>query len=105
MEFSNPSEWILPNVVDRLASTEPEALYAQYPKSPLTYEEGYQNVTYHDLSDAVDNLAVFLQGHLGIGNGEILPYIGPNDLRYPALILAAVKAGYAVTLSTQPPSL
>ena len=96
MEFSYPSEWIVPNVVDRLGGKEPEAVYAEYPRSPLTYEKGYQSVTYRDLSNAVDNLAVFLQSRLGVGNCEILPYIGPNDLRYPALILGALKAGYAV---------
>jgi hypothetical protein len=33
---------------------------------------------------------------LGPGHGEILAYLGPNDLRYPALVLGAVKAGYCV---------
>ncbi|RAH43173.1 acetyl-CoA synthetase-like protein [Aspergillus brunneoviolaceus CBS 621.78] len=51
-------------------------------------------VTYEVLANAINGLAHWLVSHLGPGKGEVLTYVGPNDLPYPALILGAVKAGY-----------
>ena len=90
-------ENLVPRVVDRLAAEEPDTLYAEYPRSTLSYEEGYRKITYGDLANAVNGIAAWLLRTLGSGqNFEVLPYIGPNDVRYPALVLGAIKAGYVV---------
>lgn len=97
VRVSNHTRELFPSVVDHLANVRPLALYAEYPVSTLTYEEGYYKITYRDFVNVVDGLAWWLHEALGPGNGsEVLVYIGPNDLRYPALILGAVKAGYVV---------
>lgn len=84
-------------MVDHLAHVRPHALYAEYPASSLTDEEGYCKITYSDFANVVNGLAWWLHETLGPGkDSEVLVYIGPNDLRYPALILGAVKAGYTV---------
>ncbi|TGO49101.1 hypothetical protein BCON_0221g00130 [Botryotinia convoluta] len=70
---------LVPNIVDHLAEVDPEALYAEYPVSNLTYDHGYRKITYGDFASAVD---------------------WPNDLRYPALILGAIKAGYLIFLTS-----
>lgn len=88
---------LLPNIFDSLAKVKPEALYAEYPVSALSYEEGYRRITYGSFANAINGLAWHLHDELGPGeNFEVLAFIGPNDLRYPALILGAVKAGYTV---------
>ena len=88
---------LVPNIVDQRAKYEPDMLYAEYPVSTLSYEEGYRRITYRDLANVINGIAWWLQDTLGPGqNFEALAYIGPNDLRYPALILGAAKAGYTV---------
>ena len=87
----------MPNIVDQRANDEPDMLYAEYPISTLSYEQGYRRITYRDFANAINGLSWWLHDVLGPGQDfETLAYIGPNDLRYPALILAAAKAGYVV---------
>ena len=88
---------LIPNIVDQRAQTEPERLYAEYPISAVSYEDGYRKISYNDLANAVNGMAWWLHNTLGPRNDvEVLAYIGPNDLRYPALVLGAVKAGFVV---------
>lgn len=88
---------LLPNIVDQRANDEPDMLYAEYPVSTLSYEQGYRRITYRDFANAINGLSWWLHDVLGPGQDfEMLAYIGPNDLRYPALILCAAKAGYMV---------
>lgn len=91
------NEQLLPVLLDRLAIDEPEAIWGEYPVSPTTYDAGFKTVTYKQLSNAVNGVAWWLERTLGKGqNHETLAYIGLNDLRYPILILGAIKAGYKV---------
>ncbi|KAL4748747.1 hypothetical protein BDW72DRAFT_214572 [Aspergillus terricola var. indicus] len=92
----DPNLTLLPRLVDYFALKKPSAIYAEYPKSATSYRAGFYQVTFQDLANVVNGLAWWLTETLGPGNGGILPYIGPNDLRYPALVLAAVKARYAL---------
>ncbi|KAF7595540.1 hypothetical protein BBP40_005575 [Aspergillus hancockii] len=91
---------LIPHIIDHYAKIKPDAVYAEYPISPLTYESGYRPITYRALANAINGVAWWLTEKLGPGNGEILPYVGPNDVRYPALILGAVKAGYSMFLTS-----
>lgn len=45
----------------------------------------------------MNGVAWWLQNSLGPGNFETLAYIGPDDIRIPALIVGAIKAGYVVS--------
>lgn len=100
VEVSRYTRELVPCIVDHLAEVTPNALYAEYPVSTLSYKEGYRKITYGDLANAVNGVAWWLHEALGPGKDfEILAYIGPNDLRYPALVLGAVKAGYVVRQS------
>ena len=88
---------LIPNVVDQRAQNEPERLYAEYPISTGSYEQGYRKISYRDFANAINGMAWWLYNTLGPRSDiEVLAYIGPNDLRYPALILGAVKAGFMV---------
>lgn len=91
---------LLPDILDHLAAHEPDSLYAEYPISTVTYAEGYRKITYGDFANVVNGIAWWLQDTIGPGkDNEVLAYIGPNDLRYPALVLGAIKAGYVVSCS------
>ena len=91
---------LVPHLVDKRAALTPDNIYSEYPVSTLTYDDGYRRITYRDLANAINGVAGWLVDTLGPGrNFETLAYIGPNDIRYPALILGAVKAGYKVRLN------
>ena len=89
---------LLPNIVDGMARTRPEAIYAQIPNSFTSYDSGYRKISYRDLANCVNGLAWLLTQQLGPGKDcETLAYVGPNDIGYVCMILAAVKAGYSVS--------
>lgn len=91
------SHQLLNHIVDCIASKRPQTLYAEYPVSSTSYDDGFVKITYGKLANAIDRIAWWLVDTLGRGTDyETLAYIGTNDLLYPALILGAVKAGYKV---------
>ncbi|RAL16033.1 acetyl-CoA synthetase-like protein [Aspergillus homomorphus CBS 101889] len=97
----DPRTQLVPNIVDHYAKVKPEAIYAEYPVNPMSYDDGYRPVTYKALANAINGVAKWLTETLGPGNGkETLAYLGGNDLRYPALVLGAVKAGYCIFLTS-----
>lgn len=94
----NGQRMLIPHMVDRLASTSPSTIFGMWPVAPNSYEAGYRSVTYAELGNMVNGLARWLVESLGPGqNCEALAYVGPNDVRIPALVLAAIKAGYTVS--------
>lgn len=88
---------LLPHVVDRLAVETPEAAYAEWVTGSSVV-----SINYAQLANIVNGLAWWLVDQLG-GTGsygphpQVLTYVGPNDVRYGALALAAVKTGYVVS--------
>jgi len=99
---------LLPTLIDAIAESHPQKLHAEYPINPQSYSSGYRRITYADLANAVNGVAWWLHRTLGpnsgdgegygLGGFEKLAYIGPNDLRYPVLVLGAVKAGFVMFL-------
>ncbi|KAK4246240.1 putative nrps-like enzyme protein [Corynascus novoguineensis] len=88
----------LPHVVDRLAQKLPDSVYGEWPVLPTSYDAGFYAVTYAQLANVVNGIAWWLVDELGSSGetGQVLAYIGPNDVRLTALILAAVKTGHFV---------
>lgn len=101
MDFDyDPREQLLPDIVDHYAIIKPNAVYAEFPRCSTSYDKGYCSITYRDLANAVNGLASWLIESIGPGcSFQPLAYIGPNDIRYTALVLGAVKAGYTVCRS------
>jgi acyl-CoA synthetase (AMP-forming)/AMP-acid ligase II len=101
------SKWrdeLIPNIVDHLTRVTPDAPYALFPNSPITYDQGYRTVNYKDFANAINGFAWWLHETLGPSKDfEVLAYVGPNDVRYAALILDAVKAGYVVCMIMELP--
>ena len=87
--------------MDDIAQKDPEALYAEIPFSPTSFDAGFQKITYRAFANAINAMAWWLDHALGRGKHfETLSYIGPNDLRHNILLLGAVKAGYKVSRRT-----
>lgn len=104
-EHARIAQWqgdLLPNMVDRLARDLPGAVYGEWPVLPTSYDAGFYAVTYAQLANVVDSLAWWLVEQLGQPSktSEVLAYMGPNDVRLTALILAAVKTGYVIFLTS-----
>ncbi|ETS77458.1 hypothetical protein PFICI_11332 [Pestalotiopsis fici W106-1] len=90
-----------PHVVDRVARESPDAVYGLWPIEPTSYQAGFRTITYAQLANVVNGLAWWLEEHLGPGRAsQILTYVGPSDLRVSALVLAAIKAGYGLFLTS-----
>lgn len=91
---------LLPNIIDGMAETRPEAIYVEVPCSRTSYEDGYRKITYKDFANGINGVAWLLEKALGRGkNHETLCYIGPSDIGSIFMVLGAVKAGYKVTCS------
>lgn len=83
---------LIPTLVDKRAALTPHNVYAEYLVSPQTYDQGYRRILFTNLANAVNGNAWWLHRTLGPSHSfETLAYIGPNDIRYPAIILGAVK--------------
>jgi hypothetical protein len=68
----------VPDHIDRAAAEEPNAVWAQVPRSTSTVEEGWHDITYAQLAQAVDCLAWSLEETLGVSDpiGQTIGYIG-----------------------------
>lgn len=89
-----PPPRLLPQIVDDLARDEPSRIFTAIPRTN-DISDGLRDVTALEFATAVNRAAWFLEKVLGRSNSvETLTYIGPSDLRYPILSLAAPKAGY-----------
>ncbi|KAI0003195.1 hypothetical protein F4779DRAFT_109702 [Xylariaceae sp. FL0662B] len=91
----------LVNIVDKLAESDPDTIYALFPRSAEDYGLGFQSVSYKQFANLVNGLSWWITAQLGKGcTQETITYTGPNDLRQNAMILACVKSGYKLLLSS-----
>ena len=88
---------LIPQVADEIARANPDRVYASVPYS-ADLSQGFRDVTFAELVNAVNYLAWWLDGRLGRSKTfETISYMGPSDLRYTIIFLAAVKCGYTVS--------
>jgi acyl-CoA synthetase (AMP-forming)/AMP-acid ligase II len=91
------SEMLLPHAIDFIANTEPNAVYAEFPRSPATYNSGFETVTFARFANAINGVAHLIEKTLGRPDRiKPLAYLAPNDPRCAITMVAAIKAGYAV---------
>lgn len=108
MSCNHPSYWrqreLFPHTVDRLAREQPHAPYGLWPVAQSSYDAGFRTIDYAQLANLVNGLAWWLKKNVRPGRDAlpVLAYIGPNDVRITATLLASIKAGYGVSL-IQPP--
>lgn len=96
---NEPDQELLPNIIDQRASKDPSKTIAAIPVSSHASDLTWKDVNYHEFANAVNGAAWWIHNELGTSsNFDTLAYIGPNDLRYPILVLGAVKAGFQLLL-------
>ncbi|KAI1473095.1 putative NRPS-like enzyme [Daldinia caldariorum] len=100
---SNIARWqhdLLPHIVDRLARESPDVAYGLWPTASASYHAGFETITYSQFANAVNGLAWWLVQQLGPGHGDVITYVGPNDVRLTALLVAAIKTHHVVFLTS-----
>lgn len=101
-DHEKAAQWrndLIPNVVDQLARERPDAMYGEW-----VTDSSVVAITYVQLSNIVNALSRWLLDQLGSPGHygkrpEMLAHIGPNDVRYSALVLAAARTGHVVRMS------
>ena len=89
---------LLPPLITHFAKTDPTKVYASIPRCNEDLAQGFRDITYMTFANAINKAAWWLEGRLGKSNGEFetFAYLGPRDLRYAILAVAAIKVGRKV---------
>ncbi|PLB43526.1 putative NRPS-like enzyme [Aspergillus steynii IBT 23096] len=92
-DFQEPR--LLPALLDHRAARQPDQVWAKFPVSPTSYEQGFRAATYSQMRKAVDSVAWLFDASIGSRRMfDTLAYMGPGDLRYHIVLLAAIKTGH-----------
>lgn len=84
-----------PVLLDEVAAEDPERVLYSIAKTEKI-EDGFRDINYKTVANAVNRGALWLKEMLGTGESRVFCYLGPIDLRYMILVLAAPKAGHTV---------
>ena len=87
---------VLTQLLDEQAFEIPDQIYCIHPVSQDS-DQGWHRITVKQMSEAVDRLSWWIDSKLPAGKPQVLAYIGTNDLRYAAFILACMKTGNSVS--------
>jgi acyl-coenzyme A synthetase/AMP-(fatty) acid ligase len=86
----------LPNLFDAKAKDPSSRPYAYVMRSPNP-EDGFDTVTYSMMANAINRASWWLVNEVELAEGEVFAYLGPSDLRYVFLFMAAAKTGRQVS--------
>lgn len=89
---------LVPTLIDERARNDPTKIFASFPRSK-DLADGFLDVSYAQLANAINRASWWLSESMSNAETrEVFAYLGPNDLRYPILLVAAMKCGYQVSL-------
>jgi acyl-coenzyme A synthetase/AMP-(fatty) acid ligase len=89
---------LLPQIIDFNAEAHPTKLYAIIPQSELL-SDGLYEFTYKQFADSINHISRWLDELLGKSQSfDTIAYIGPKDVRYSILAVAAIKTGRKVSI-------
>ena len=87
---------LLPAVLEHVARTDPQRIYAAIPKE-ANLDHGLRLVTFTEVLKAIDSFAWFLENNVGVSSSfDTLTYVGVDDLRYVVFFFACIKTGHKV---------
>ena len=88
---------LITSMIDYYAAEEPDRIYASIPRTE-DLSDGLHDITYGQFGNAINRASWWLDLELGDCKGtfDTFAYIGPKDLRYPILAVAAAKVGRRV---------
>ncbi|KAK1252094.1 hypothetical protein MKX08_003281 [Trichoderma sp. CBMAI-0020] len=89
---------LIPNIIDERAESDPTKAFASIPRSK-DLADGFVDITYALVANAINRASWWLSHSMGnIETSEVFAYLGPNDLRYPILLVATMKCGYQMMM-------
>lgn len=87
---------LLPTLIDEYAISQPERTFVAIPRS-ADLKDGWKDISYRMHSRAINWCSWWIEANLGRGqNFDTISYMGPLDLRYLIILMAAVKTGHTV---------
>jgi acyl-CoA synthetase (AMP-forming)/AMP-acid ligase II len=87
---------LFPTILDDRARETPDRVYAAVPNTGKL-SDGYRDITYKQVAIASNKVAWWLEENAGKSTLlDCIAYIGPPDLRYAFLVIAAAKVGYKI---------
>ena len=84
-----------PVLLDEIAAEDPGRVLYSIAKTNKM-QDGFQDINYKTVANAVNRCAHWLKKTLGSDRSRVFCYLGPLDLRYIILVMAAPKAGHTV---------
>ncbi|KAK7745196.1 putative NRPS-like protein biosynthetic cluster [Diatrype stigma] len=91
---------LLPRLLDEIALSDPHRVLFSLTKTQDP-ADGFQDIDAKTFARAVNRCSWYIERSLGRGQDfPTLTYMGPQDLVYPLLVLACVKTGYKLLLSS-----
>lgn len=85
---------LLPTLIDDIAREDPYRTFAMLSRS-TSVESGYYDITFHRFSTAINRCAWWIETRIGRSiDFNTLAYLGPLDLLYHIVTLAAIKTGH-----------
>ncbi|KAH8127568.1 acetyl-CoA synthetase-like protein [Trichoderma asperelloides] len=89
---------LIPNIIDERAESNPTKAFASIPRSK-DLADGFVDITYALIANAINRASWWLSHSMGnTETSEVFAYLGPNDLRYPILLVATMKCGYQMMM-------
>jgi hypothetical protein len=84
---------LIPTLIDQYAATEPPPVWAVVPADENDLSKGFKDVTFRNFANAIDHAAIWLREHLPqpLREFQTVAYVGPKDVRYPIIAVAAAK--------------
>lgn len=78
-----PGKRLLPTIIDELAREDPDRPWASIPRDDYDLAQGFADISYAGLANAVNKLAWLIEGTIGrLDSFETIAYLGTPDIRY-----------------------
>ncbi|OTB04432.1 hypothetical protein M426DRAFT_22832 [Hypoxylon sp. CI-4A] len=93
-----------PVLLDEIAIDDPNRVLYSVAKTE-NMQDGFQDINYKIFANAVNRCAHWLKQMIGTDEHRVFCYLGPLDLRYMILVMAAPKAGHTAFFTSHRNSL
>lgn len=94
----NYGKRLIPVTVDEVSKSDGGRPFVSIPRSP-SLQNGYVDVSYEAYAKAVNRCSWWIERTIGRSNtSKVIFYLGPLDIRYLVILLAAAKTGHVVSL-------
>ncbi|KAK1754172.1 hypothetical protein QBC47DRAFT_302774 [Echria macrotheca] len=92
-----------PEVVEQLAAEDPNGVWIKFPRLS-SGRASWADITFDQLHRAVNTMAHWINENLDFAQtnmkNQVVAYIGINDARYPIIIIASIKNGHKILLTS-----